>query len=80
MRSLLLPLTLPLASACATRPAPSPQCRALVDKIVLCDPTVRGVPRSTLERQCVPSRLHCAELDTSTPEGCNRFIGCLYDG
>ncbi len=58
----------------------TPRCKRLVDKVLECDPSSHGVPRETIERQCIDARLHCGDLDTTTPEGCTRFMGCLYDG
>jgi hypothetical protein len=69
-----------LSAACHTHDASDPRCARLVDKVLVCDPTSHGVPRANIEGQCIDSRLHCGDLDTSTPEGCQHFMGCLYDG
>ena len=79
MRLLLFALVAVLG-ACTPRTRPSAECRVLVDKILVCDPTAAGVPRSSLEAQCVQAQLHCSAIDAGTADGCAKFMGCLYDG
>jgi hypothetical protein len=68
-------------SGCGRQPAPvDPQCAALVEKILKCDPTAPASMRSEPEKHCPTNRLACAQKDVSSPAGCGPFMGCLYDG
>jgi hypothetical protein len=71
-----------LAAAGCSRKAPAvdPDCVTLVEKILKCDSTALPSMRSDPEKFCPPSRKSCAGKDVSTPAGCARFMGCLYDG
>ena len=70
-----------LAAGCSPKAAAvDPECAALVEKILKCDPSAPPSMRSDPGKFCPANRRSCAGKDVGTPEGCGRFMGCLYDG
>lgn len=68
-----------LLSGCCLGGVSGNDCDVLVDKIIACDPTA-GRDRAAIRLECLGASPRCVGLDTSSPEGCTAFMGCLYDG
>ena len=66
-------------SGCCIGGVSGSDCETVVDKILVCDPTAAGSTRATLMLQCAGTAPGCVAIDTTTPEGCAAFLGCLYD-